>query len=119
MTKKDKLDQFDAVLAERDKLRLAVYDLTCKRSKFRFTDDVTVLASQLDARYTKDEFRMTIAISRRMNPVFMVKWDDSNVEFFTEEELRHVHGIAGDMIRHGAWKIAERERLMRLAENAA
>lgn len=115
LSKKDKLAQFDAILAERDNLRLAVYDLTCKGSKFRFTDEVTVIASQLDSRYSKDAYRMTISVSRRMTPVYMVKWDESNVEFFNDEEIRGIVGIAGDMMRHGVWKIAERERLMRLA----
>lgn len=115
MTKKDKLEQFDAIIAERDKLRLAVYDLACKRSKFRFADEVTVLASQLDTRYSKDSYRMTIAISRRMMPVYMVKWDESNVEFFHDRDIDQMEGIAGQMMRHGRWKIQERARLMAIA----
>jgi hypothetical protein len=114
-TKKQKLEMFDAVIQERDKLRLAVYDLTCKRSKFRFTDEVTVRASELDARYTRDAYRMTIAVSRRAMPVYMVKWDDSNVDFFHEDEIRHAEGIAGQMMRHGAWKIAAREQTAAVA----
>lgn len=41
MTQKAKLEQFDAIKAERDKLALAIYDLTCN-TKFPFGRRVTV-----------------------------------------------------------------------------
>ena len=101
MTKKDKLDQFDALKDERDMLYLAMFDTVCKGSKFPFVDTVKVDASDIDSTYKKGEFVVSIAVSKRCIPVYRVLTDTS-VELYTESDLIG-HGIVRRMIKHGIW----------------
>lgn len=114
MTNKGKIEHYDAVNAQLDKLELAVYDLTCA-TKFPFVDRVAVNgAEEID-----ETFRciVRVSVSRRAMPVYMVEFMDvdggsrkvANVQFWTEGELddnRENSDTFFRVMRHARWKIA-------------
>lgn len=111
MTRKEKLEQFDAVKAERDKLELAIYDLICA-SRFPFVNPVTVdCGKELDGDYA--DLKFVVSVSHRGMPIYMVqecgeKKRPVNVTFWTESEVsahRENMGIYWRAVRHGVWKI--------------
>lgn len=110
LTKKDKLEQFDHLQAEYQKLLLAVHDLKCS-TKFPFHVSVRVdCAKEVDGDYPA---KYRVSISDRAMPVYMVEGFDEHGSvmscmFTTEGELmdqRDNHDIYFRMLRHAAWKI--------------
>lgn len=123
LTQKQKLETFDVVLAERDKLRLAVHDLIAG-SKFPFRGRVTVNAGrEIDGDYPDHVYR--VSVSERSMPVYMVEClghdgQVARVEFWTENEVdAHSceYGIYWQVVRRGVWKL--RLKLGTTAEVAA
>lgn len=111
MTKKDKLEQFDALKRECDKLQMAVFDLA-GGSKFPFRGRVTVDAGkEIDGDYQDHVYR--VSISERSMPVYMVEcigYDGkvASIQFWDETEVsdhRHDYSIYWRMVRHAAWKL--------------
>lgn len=117
-TQKYKLGNFDRVQADLDKLRSAVYDLTCA-TKFPFVDRVTVNGAKeidSDARCI-----MRVSVSRRAMPVYMIEFMDidgdarrvANVEFWTEGEIqdgRDSDNTFFRVVRHAIWKQGQLRR---------
>lgn len=109
LTQQFKIEHFDAVATERDKLRLAVYDLTCS-TKFPFVDRVNVKGEDIDGNYKDCKFR--VSVSRRPSmPIYMVEQfghDGSvaGVDFWWESECAdHADDsrIYWRMFRHAVW----------------
>lgn len=112
MTKKGKLEAFDAMQLELNKLRLAVFDLA-GGSRFPFRGRVTVdCGKEIDSDYQGHMYR--VSVSERAMPVYMVEsigcdGQVSNVEFWHETEIsdhRNDSGIYWRMLRHACWKLA-------------
>ena len=110
MTKKDKLATFDIVEAERDKLRLAIHDLTCE-TRFPFEHAVEIdIKTDIDGDYIG---KYRVSKSNRAMPVYMVEMFYPNgkvqcVNFHTENEIQDARedvSIYWRMVRHAQWKI--------------
>lgn len=116
MTKKDKVEQFDRLKREHDKLELALHNLTV--GKFPFGHLVSVKANEIDSQYAKDAFKLFLSLSDRSMPMYLVRWCDArgkvtNAEVIDEldvEANRDNQIISWRMIRHGIWKIAQKGR---------
>ena len=124
MTKKEKLETFDAVLAERDKLRLAVFDLAAN-SKFPFMYATKInVAKEIDSNYPDHLY--WVSVSERAMPLYMVRpigYDGkiANVYMHAESELeshRDDPAIYWRMLRHAAWQITRKSQSANLAESA-
>lgn len=111
-TQRYKLENFDRLQREHDKLHTAMFDLTC-HTRFPFVDRVTVDgAKELDEMH---RYIMRVSVSRRAMPVYMVEFMDidgdarnvAKVEFWTEGEIQDNAGN-GDtffrVVRHAIWK---------------
>lgn len=112
-TKKAKLEQFDALLAERDLLRLAVHDLVVP-CKFTPKHAVKVdCGKEIDGQYT---IVYRVSMSDRAMPYYMIEEFGLDgkvfgVTFITESELdseRQNPYIFWRAIRHAAWKIQQK-----------
>src|SRR5271154_2219597 len=110
MTKKAKLELFDSVVAERDLLRLAVYDLRCN-SRTPFSRAVLVDCAKEIDQDCPDRMRVSVS-DRRYMPYYMVELLTDHtvkqVEFWTEIDLenhRDDMGIFWRARRHAAWKL--------------
>lgn len=104
MSKKDKLEQFDAIKSERDKLQLAVYDLRGP-TKFPFGKPVTVDLSEIDSTYKRGEQKIKVSVSPRTCPLYMVE-HESGVEFWFDYEIEQMGRRGyGAMLRHAAWML--------------
>lgn len=114
MTKKDKLEQFDSIKAELDKLQLAVYDMTVQ-GRFSFTHHVGVdvhneIDSDLEGKYR-------VSISERAMPYYMVEsrvaGKTISVSFWTESEVDDNRENANGfwrVMRHAQWKIKQAQK---------
>lgn len=105
LTKKEKLETFDAVLAERDLLRLAIFDLTCKATKFPFGPSVSIDIKEIDQNYAGT---YKISKSDRAMPYYMVL-SGAGAQFWTVRDIQD-HAQDSDVywraVRYGAWKLA-------------
>jgi hypothetical protein len=112
MTKVQKLATFDEVNAERDLLRLAVFDLLAD-TRTPFSKPVRVDCGKEFAReYAGDVF--SVSVSMRGVPYYMVRAIQNGkvtgVEFHTETELEAQRGnnsLFWQMLRHAAWKLKQ------------
>lgn len=112
LTKKDKIENYDAVAAELNKLRLAIFDMLPGASKFPFRGRVTVDAGkEVDGNY--DEYVIRVSVSERAMPYYMVESINASgnvdgVNFWTESEV-DAHRIDSNIywraLRHGLWKL--------------
>ena len=118
MTKKAKLEAFDALYAERDKLALALYDVRMGKfgSKVRINpEDV------MHGDYLKHEKAVnghwTICVSQRAMPLYMVEyWQGRNPIngpcILTEIEIDDARTSQADywrVVRHGLWLLRNAE----------
>jgi hypothetical protein len=129
MTKKEKLETFDAIKAERDKLQLAFYDLTVDSSRFKFAHPVTVdVKKEIDGTLD-DKYR--VSLSDRAEPIYLIQCVDrltpsgfcTSSEVLTESEIhanRENPSWYWRMVRHAVWKIGQQsvDRFLRPAELA-
>ena len=95
--------------AERDTLRLALYDLTCS-TRTPFGETVKVSLSEIEASCGDDTY-LLVSVSRRAMPIFLIKAMDgekvSNVEVLTETQImdnRENCGTFWRAVREAIWK---------------
>lgn len=121
LTQKQKLEQFDSLMAEKQKLETALFDLRCG-SKFPFGANVRIDAGkEIDGDYLADKGFYRISQSERANPVYMVECfneqlakDPSAVFFHTEAEIGEKRGDMGiywRVLRHGVWKLGRTKEM--------
>lgn len=109
LTKKAKLENFDAIKADRDKLQLAAADLA-GATPFRFESEVTVdCGEEIDSAYSGEVF--VVRVSRRAMPLYMICSRDGeqlrNASFEWEYDIeakREDCGIYWRALRHAIWK---------------
>lgn len=114
LTKKQCIEQYAATASERDKLRLAVADLSGV-TRFTFGHLVTIKAREVDPNYT-DSF--SVSVSMRADPLYMIRTRYENgwtgVEFYTESEIeryRDDHNIYWRAVRHALWKQEQKRKV--------
>lgn len=114
ITNKYRVENFDRVQSEAEKLRLALHDLNAKSSKFRFAERVTVDASDFDSTYQPRDQRFTLAVSRRAMDLYLIE-SESGVEVLSWAEIqaeRQNQTTFWRMVRYG---IHQQDRLNLLA----
>jgi hypothetical protein len=89
-TKKEKVERFDAVSAERDKFMLALYDLANdKFSKPVYRDENDYVSGQ-----KRNECKLRVRMSWRAMPLFLIEWLNGGVQtsmnVLTETEMEDI-----------------------------
>ena len=113
MTKKEKLETFDAVKAQADKNSLAVYDLV----NDAFSGQVRINERDYDA--TGGNGHYTMRVSMRSMPLFLVCWcvpgQAKHTDVWTDSEIQDYYrdaqySLAARILMQGRNELMARER---------
>lgn len=104
-TKKEKLETFDGVKAQRDRYMLTINDLI----KSKFSVPIAVDAAEVDNSYREGDTVMYVRVSERRDvSLYLVTYKDSpSWEVYTETMMIQNQASQSTfhrMLRHGLWK---------------